>query len=273
MPYGIRIFCVSHHLGAAEMLDRVLSRSASQGAPLRALDEHAVGDSYASAQVLLAGREHNTDSLHLQIYAASYYYTWSTIQDYGAHLVRPGTVPDAYASLTFPSHELDWGTFEAIWRSFQSLWPVILHVDGSGFDIDPDDLDTEDRPITTSGDIDMEGLLKRAREAVQDFLLRGARVPFVVTLTLDAGGELSSPRQLDHPDPNIEEAVNELRGRRRELRGLAVAVVDADRVETHVEVSTGHAMRNEARFLVRGHTRRRVVWPGAVTRPATALLW
>ncbi|WP_433332426.1 hypothetical protein [Spirillospora sp. CA-294931] len=273
MPYEIRIFCVSDRLSATEILERVLGHAADQGAPLWARDKDFMGDRYASAQVVQAGRE-RFGSLHLQVFGSSQLYSWSTIQEYGAHKIKPGVTPDAYALLTLPPGETDWGAVASIWDSFRSLWSVIAHDDGSGFDVDLDGLQGEDESTTpTHVEDELDVLAKNASNTVEGLILQGQRPPFVVALTLDREGNLSRPQRFDHPEQRMDGVIEKYRAGCGGLRGVAVSLVSEDKVETHVEHMSGHAMHNASRYLLRGRTRRKVVWLGPETRTVAARLW
>lgn len=143
MTYEMRIFCATGGAGATDILDRVLARAEQQNAPLRTRDRESSGTAWASATITTAAQK-GAEILPLEIHAASGAQTASTIRALSAD--RPGI--DAYALMPLGSLEVDWAAASAVWQAFYSLWPVLPHDDGSGFDVDMNDLVTTESRLS-----------------------------------------------------------------------------------------------------------------------------
>jgi hypothetical protein len=138
MPYVMRIFCASGGSAAADILDRIEAGAQAHGEPLWLRDREAKGTGGAATRITEAGRESGDGAVYLEVHAASGRFTAATIRQLSAE--RPGI--DAYVTLTLPPGDaVDWKAVRAVWTALKSLWPVLPHDDGSGFDVDMDELD------------------------------------------------------------------------------------------------------------------------------------
>ena len=136
MAYEIRLYCTTGGIAAGAGFGSLVSLVSANGTELR-LSDRSSGDGWVAAQLdPVAG---GTAGCHVEFSAGSPLVA-AMVADGGAD--DPAgrvSAADAIVTLTL-SGEVDWTVVAAIWRAAKSLWEVVPHDDGSGFDVDLDEL-------------------------------------------------------------------------------------------------------------------------------------
>ncbi|MFC6933393.1 hypothetical protein ACFQHO_25645 [Actinomadura yumaensis] len=193
----------------------------------------------------------------LEIHAASGARTASTIRALSADF--PGI--DAYALMRLGSSEVDWAAANAVWRAFYSLWPVLPHDDGSGFDVDMDELElaaAEADRDAPSSKADLDTLFDEARRTAANLLLNapdGTFAPFALILGSAGKVALTTPDALPADRPSF-------------------AIVNHNpnnTADVHLQHHTGEALKITAPYVIHARSQRRVVWLGTHSHPTNTL--
>lgn len=138
MAYYIHLYCAVGELDAVRGLDSVISRARDQGVELR-LSDQGSGVSGASATLDQAGATIGSSGCTIE------FVSWSPLlkQVIGQVLDADPSgrigLMNARVELTL-SGEVDWLVVRAVWTAVKSLWDVVPYDDGSGFDVDLDEL-------------------------------------------------------------------------------------------------------------------------------------
>ncbi|MGW4587982.1 hypothetical protein [Amycolatopsis thermoflava] len=138
MAYRIALYCTSGGLSAAEGLEAILTAAREQGADL-ALSERASGESWMSG-VLGLGGARGDGGCHVEVHAQSPLAAAMVAEVSDREPSGRIRSADAVVTLTLSGTEVDWKVVRAVWIATRSMWTVVPHDDGSGFDVDLDEL-------------------------------------------------------------------------------------------------------------------------------------
>ncbi|OXM71909.1 hypothetical protein CF166_17555 [Amycolatopsis sp. KNN50.9b] len=116
-----------------------MAAALEQGCDLQ-LSERESGGSWVSAVLDRVGETVGGSGCHIEIHAQSPLVT-AMIADV-ADTEPTGRIKSANAvvTLTLTGSKVDWSAVRIVWSAAKSLWTLVAYDDGSGFDIDLDEL-------------------------------------------------------------------------------------------------------------------------------------
>ncbi|NIH84331.1 hypothetical protein [Amycolatopsis granulosa] len=116
-----------------------MAAALEQGIDLRLRDRES-GGSWVSAMLERADETVGASGCHIEIHAQSPLAAAMIAEVADAEPTGRIRLADAVVTLTLTGSEVDWSVVRIMWRAAKSLWTVIPYDDGSGFDIDLDEL-------------------------------------------------------------------------------------------------------------------------------------
>jgi hypothetical protein len=138
MAYEIRLYCSISGVSAVEGLDAVLSQTKADGAELQS-SSRSSGDGWVAAAIDQVGDVPGARGCRVEFHSASPLVEKAVAEVASEDLSGRVRNADAIVILTL-SGDVRWVIVKAIWVAARTLWEVIPYDDGSGFDVDLDEL-------------------------------------------------------------------------------------------------------------------------------------
>lgn len=139
MAHAVRLYCAFGESDAAGGLDALVAAAREQGADLRPGARES-GGSWVSAILDRAGEPAGAGGCHIEIHAQSPLTSVMIAEVADAEPSGRIRSANAVVTLTLTGSDVDWSVVRATWKAAKSLWNAVPYDDGSGFDIDLDEL-------------------------------------------------------------------------------------------------------------------------------------
>ncbi|WP_143266181.1 MULTISPECIES: hypothetical protein [Amycolatopsis] len=139
MAHQVRLYCALGENDAAGGLDALVAAAREQGSDLRP-GERESGGSWVSAILDRAGEPVGASGCHIEIHAQSPLASAMIAEVAEAEPSGRIRSANAVVTLTLTGSDVDWSVVRAVWKAAKSLWNAVPYDDGSGFDIDLDEL-------------------------------------------------------------------------------------------------------------------------------------
>jgi hypothetical protein len=138
MAYEINLYCSTDGLSAEKGLDAILSQAKADGVELQ-VTSRSSGDNWDAAEFDLAADTPGTSGCLVQFQSASPLVEAAVAEVVPEDLSGRVRFADAIVTLTLSGDDC-WSVVKAVWVAARSLWDVVPYDDGSGFDVDLDEL-------------------------------------------------------------------------------------------------------------------------------------
>jgi hypothetical protein len=138
MAYEINLYCSTNGLSAAKGLDAILSQATADGVELQ-VSSRSSGENWDAAEFDLAADTPGTSGCLIQFQSASPLVEAAVAEVAPEDLSGQVRFADAIVTLTLSGDGCR-SVVKAVWAAARSMWDVVPYDDGSGFDVDLDEL-------------------------------------------------------------------------------------------------------------------------------------